>query len=154
MVFFVMAPVVVAGVVPWWMAGWTLEQSGWSMAGWPLLVAGLVVLLDSVRRFAVEGLGTPAPIYPTELLVVTGLYRYVRNPMYLAVVGIILAQALLFGSVKLVGYGMAVWAIFHLFVLFYEEPKLRKTYPSEYGDYCRAVRRWMPVSGGLRRGRS
>jgi protein-S-isoprenylcysteine O-methyltransferase Ste14 len=67
-------------------------------------------------------MGTPAPVFPTRNLVVTGLYRYVRNPMYVAVVGTILGQGLIFGNVDLREYGALVWLLFHLFVLFYEEP--------------------------------
>jgi protein-S-isoprenylcysteine O-methyltransferase Ste14 len=152
--FFMMAPLIVAGVAPYWITGWQWRTSTWSLIGYPLLLGGFLVLLDSIRRFALEGLGTPAPIYPTKHLVVTGLYRYVRNPMYLAVIGIIVAQALLCWSLKLLGYGFAVWGIFHIFVLAYEEPMLGKTYGSEYQQYCGKVCRWLPSSEGLRRVRS
>ena len=109
-----------------------------------LIAAGLPVLVDSFTRFAVQGLGTPAPIFPTRHLVVSGLYRYVRNPMYLAVVSLILGQGLFFGDVRVVEYGIAVWAAFHLFVLIYEEPTLRRTFGFEFEDFCTNVRRWIP----------
>ena len=77
-IFLVIAPGFVAGVVPWWISRWRLEQPvlGLSLLGGILIAVGVIGLLDSVRRFAIEGLGTPAPIFPTRHLVVTGLYRY------------------------------------------------------------------------------
>lgn len=112
--------------------------------GVSLIAAGLPVLLDSFRRFATQGLGTPAPIFPTRHLVVSGLYRYVRNPMYVAVVSLILGQGLFFGDLRVLEYGIAIWAAFHLFVLFYEEPTLRTTYGAEYDLFCARVHRWIP----------
>jgi len=108
------------------------------------IAAGLFVLLESFARFALEGRGTPAPVLPTSRLVVHGFYRYVRNPMYAAVVSVILGQALLLGNVWLLGYAALVWTAFHLFVLLYEEPKLRRSYGGEYEAYCARVRRWWP----------
>ena len=109
-----------------------------------MVAAGLPVLLDSFARFALQGLGTPAPIFPTQHLVVSGLFRYVRNPMYVAVVLLILGQGLCFGSVRVLEYGVAVWVGFHLFVLTYEEPILRKSYGREYQEFCANVPRWIP----------
>ena len=87
-----------AGLVPWWISRWRLEPPFFGMpvfrfAGGILMALGVVGLLDSFIRFAVQGAGTPAPVFPTRHLVVTGLYRYVRNPMYVAVVSAILCQA-------------------------------------------------------------
>jgi len=113
-------------------------------AGALLMAIGAIVLLDSFTRFAVQGLGTPAPVFPTRRLVVTGLYRYVRNPMYLAVGSCILGQGLLFGSSPILEYGVTIGVLFHFFVLLYEEPVLRASYGSEYEAYCAAVRRWIP----------
>ena len=107
-------------------------------------MAGLPVLLDSFARFALRGLGTPAPIFPTHRLVVTGLFRYVRNPMYVAVVSLILGQGLFFGNVRVLAYGVAVWVAFYLFVLIYEEPTLRNTFGLEYEEFCANVPRWIP----------
>src|SRR5437773_10877783 len=108
------------------------------------ILLGLAVLLDSFARFALQGLGTPAPPFPTRHLVVTGLYRYVRNPMYVAVVGLIAGQALLLGNRALLFYAIIVWMAFQIFVLLYEEPVLRKTYTAEYEVFCRNVPRWIP----------
>ena len=93
-----------------------------------LIIVGALGLLDSFARFALQGLGTPAPIPPTRNLVVTGLYRYVRNPMYFAVVAVIFGQAVLFGDWRLLLYGPVRWLACHLFVITYEEPTLRRTH--------------------------
>jgi protein-S-isoprenylcysteine O-methyltransferase Ste14 len=77
-------------------------------------------------------------------LVVTGLYRYVRNPMYVAVLGLILGQALFLGNVRVLEYGLVVWVAFHVFVCLYEEPTLRRTFGAEYEEFCASVPRWVP----------
>jgi protein-S-isoprenylcysteine O-methyltransferase Ste14 len=147
--FLVIAPGIVAGYVPWWISGWRMQApllhfSPFRWLGVLLIVAGVPVLLDSFARFALKGLGTPAPVFPTQHLVVSGLYRYVRNPMYVAVAAVILGQALLFGNVRVLGYGVLVWLGFHLFVLFYEEPTLRRSFGAEYETFCANVGRWLP----------
>jgi protein-S-isoprenylcysteine O-methyltransferase Ste14 len=109
-----------------------------------LILVGLPGLVDSFARFALQGLGTPAPIAPPQNLVVTGLYRYVRNPMYVAVVAIILGQAILFGDGRLMTYGVFMWLAFHAFVLTYEEPVLAQSFGAEYEDFRANVPRWVP----------
>jgi len=94
-----------------------LGISPFRVLGVLLVAAGLPVLLDSFARFALQGLGTPAPIFPTRHLVVSGLLRYVRNPMYVAVLSLILGQGLLFGNLRVLEYGIAVWVAFYFFVL-------------------------------------
>jgi protein-S-isoprenylcysteine O-methyltransferase Ste14 len=149
-VFFVAAPVVVAGLVPWLISGWQLPDPmspivlARTTAGVTLLVLALVVLVRAFARFVVEGGGTPAPVAPTERLVVGGDYRFVRNPMYLAVVTAVLGQAMIFGSLALLGYALAVWAIMAVFVRWYEEPLLLARYGNEYQRYRTAVRAWVP----------
>jgi protein-S-isoprenylcysteine O-methyltransferase Ste14 len=105
---------------------------------------GAIGLLDSFARFAVQGVGAPAPVFPTRSLVVTGLYRYVRNPRYVAVVGTILGQGLILGNLRLLEYGGLVWLLFHTFVLVYEEPTLRESFGSQYRVFCAEVPRWIP----------
>jgi protein-S-isoprenylcysteine O-methyltransferase Ste14 len=112
---FVLQPGVVAGLVPWWLTGWQLRKPKPSWVWTPLrtvgvavLAAGAAVLVQAFVRFVVEGLGTPAPIAPTRRLVVDGSYRYVRNPMYLAVVAVIVGQALALGQPGLLTYAAAV----------------------------------------------
>lgn len=148
-VFLVIAPDVVAGLVPWWVSHWQLETPFLGIAlllpvGGVLITLGIIGLLDSFIRFAMQGVGTPAPLFPTRHLVITGLYRYVRNPMYLGVVSTILGQGLLLGNATLLGYGVVVWLLFHVFVLAYEEPTLRASFGSEYKMFCEEVPRWIP----------
>jgi protein-S-isoprenylcysteine O-methyltransferase Ste14 len=148
-VFLVIAPGTITGYVPWLICHWQVAAPlagifSFRILGVLLMAAGLAVLLESFARFALQGLGTPAPLFPTRHLVVSGFYRYVRNPMYVAVASLILGQGLFLGNVHVLEYGIAVWAAFHLFVLLYEEPTLRITYGSEYEDFCTNVHRWVP----------
>jgi protein-S-isoprenylcysteine O-methyltransferase Ste14 len=147
--FFVVAPTSVAGLIPWWITRWTFRPPFFDLeatraVGILLIVAGVPGLVDSFARFALQGLGTPAPIAPTQNLVVTGLYRYVRNPMYLAVVIIILGQAALFSDWCLAAYGVLVWCTCHAFVVGYEEPMLALRFGTTYDDFRANVPRWIP----------
>ena len=146
--FLVIAPGIVVGLVPWWISKWIVQESALRFPfiraiGFLLILAGLPVLLESFARFALEGVGTPAPVFATRYLVVKGFYRFVRNPMYLAVVFLIFGEAMILGNVVL-AYGMLVWLTCHLFVLAYEEPTLQKTFGTEYVDFCANVPRWIP----------
>lgn len=148
-VFLVLAPGFVAGLVPWWISHWHVKAAllGLSVlrfAGGALLALGIAGILDSFGRFAIQGIGTPAPVFPTRHLVVTGLYRYVRNPIYVAVVSAILGQGLILGNIQLLEYAGAVWLFFHLAVLIYEEPTLGATFGSEFATFCAEVPRWIP----------
>jgi protein-S-isoprenylcysteine O-methyltransferase Ste14 len=109
-----------------------------------LLVIALPVLVSAFVRFARDGLGTPAPVAPTERLVVTGAYRYVRNPMYVAVLSAIVGQGLLLGQTVLLGYAALVALLVVSFVRLYEEPVLRRQFGEEYEAYRRAVPGWLP----------
>jgi protein-S-isoprenylcysteine O-methyltransferase Ste14 len=144
--FFVVAPGVVVGLLPWWLTRWAWGPAAlaWRVLGALLLLIALPVLVGAFVRFARDGLGTPAPVAPTEHLVVSGAYRYVRNPMYLAVVGAILGQALLLGQPRLLRYAGVVAVLVLGFVRLYEEPTLRRQFGAEYEAYCRAVPRWWP----------
>ncbi len=143
--FFLAAPGVMAGLVPWAITGY--DDRGGPVAtliGAVLVVVGLAALVACFVQFVREGRGTPAPVAPTRELVVGGLYRWVRNPMYLAVATVILGQAVLFASV-----GVLVWlGIFAIavvsFVTGYEEPTLRETYGESYDAYRAAVPGWWP----------
>jgi protein-S-isoprenylcysteine O-methyltransferase Ste14 len=150
--FFAVAPGMVAGVVPWLLTGWEVDAEWWAplrALGAVIVVAAAAVLVHAFGRFVVEGLGTPAPVAPTEHLVVGGLYRYVRNVMYLAVTAAILGQALLLGSTALVVYAAVAWAAMAAFVKLYEEPTLADRYGAQYEEYRRAVPAWWPrLSGG------
>jgi protein-S-isoprenylcysteine O-methyltransferase Ste14 len=148
-VFFVAVPTTVAGVVPFTLTHW--QVSGTASHLWPLRVVGLVVavlgvavLLASFVRFVSEGEGTPAPVAPTAVLVIGGLYRYVRNPMYVAVDAVVFGQALALGTMKLAVYGALVASVMAAFVHLYEEPNLERRFGEPYRAYRRAVPPWWP----------
>ena len=145
--FLGVAPGVVAGLVPYLLTGWE-RDGGVStvlvVLGWLLVAGGLAALLPSFARFALQGLGTPAPVAPTEHLVVTGLYRHVRNPMYLAVGALIAGQALILGRPVLLLYAALFGAVVFAFVRGYEEPALTRQFGEEYAAYRRAVPGWWP----------
>ena len=144
--FLVVAPGVAAGLVPYLLTGWDAADPppAAQIAGAMLVPTGAAVLLDAFGRFALQGLGTPAPVGPTETLVVTGLYRYVRNPMYLAVTATILGQWLLLGRPVLLAYALVFAAIVYAFVRGYEEPTLSARYGEQYERYKAEVPGWWP----------
>lgn len=148
-IFFVLAPGVVAGLVPWWLTGWRSRDPlplwvGARVVGIALIATGLVVLVQAFARFVGEGLGTPAPLAPPQHLVIGGLYRYVRNPMYLAVLAIVVGQAFALGQLGLLVYAGVVAVAFILFVRAYEEPNLQGRFGAAYDAYRRAVPGWWP----------
>lgn len=146
LVFLLLVPGVVAGLVPWWLTGWETGPA-WPplrVAGGILVAAGAAALLHAFARFVVEGLGTPAPVAPTARLVVGGLYRHVRNPKYVTVAMTIAGQALLLGRWGLLLYAALFWAVVAAFVRLYEEPTLAARYGAEYEAYRRAVPAWRP----------
>jgi protein-S-isoprenylcysteine O-methyltransferase Ste14 len=144
--FLVLAPGVAAGLVPWLLTGWEMEDSPLAarIAGGIMIALGGGFLLHAFYRFVVEGLGTPAPVAPPERLVVGGVYRYVRNPMYLAVGATIVGQALLLGQFGLLAYAAAFWAVTYGFVRLYEEPTLSARFGAGYDTYRRTVPGWLP----------
>ena len=146
LVFTVFVPGTVAGYVPW-----RLRQDASPVAGaeeWAavaVIVIGIAIYLyTAFWSFAVIGGGTPAPIAPTKTLVVKGLHRFVRNPMYIGVALVIGGQAWLFHSWHTAIYMICMLLTAHLFVLFYEEPTLRKQFGDEYDRYRASVPRWIP----------
>jgi protein-S-isoprenylcysteine O-methyltransferase Ste14 len=148
-VFFLLAPGVVAGLIPWLLTRWQAREPlpYWApvrVLGGILLVAGLIALVQAFLRFIVEGLGTPAPVAAPERLVVGGVYRYVRNPMYVAVLAAIIGQALLLGQLGLLLYAGAAWLVVAAFVRWYEEPTLTRRFGADYEAYRRAVPAWWP----------
>jgi protein-S-isoprenylcysteine O-methyltransferase Ste14 len=148
-VFFLLAPGVVVGLIPWLLTRWQAREPlpYWTpvrVLGGILLVAGLIALVQAFVRFVVEGFGTPAPVAAPDRLVVGGVYRYVRNPMYVAVLAAIIGQALLLGRLGLLLYAGAAWLIVAAFVHWYEEPTLTRRFGAEYEAYRRAVPAWWP----------
>ena len=148
-IFFVLAPFLAAGVVPWWITRWqfrpaTLDLELTRAIGVVLIVAGVPGIVDSYARFALQGLGTPAPVAPPQKLVVTGLYRYVRNPMYVSLLAIVLGQALLFSDWRLIVYAAVFWLACHAYVILYEERTLQRKFGVEYDAFRANVPRWIP----------
>jgi len=147
--FFVVAPCLAAGVIPWWISRWQFRppflDAGLTRGlGGFLILVGVPGVVDSFARFALQGRGTPAPVAPPQHLVVSGLYRYVRNPMYVSVLAVIFGQALLFGDWRLAFYAVLFWLACHAFVLVYEEPTLRRTFGADFEHFCANVPRWIP----------
>jgi len=142
-----------AGYVPWRYFGLGQMPVDLSrpihLLGLVCIGAGAALLGACIVEFARSGRGTLSPIDPPRQLVVRGLYRYVRNPMYLSVTIIVLGEALLMQSLVLAGY-WAIWFVAaNLFVIGYEEPALRRRFGESYEEYTRQVRRWIPrFSGG------
>jgi protein-S-isoprenylcysteine O-methyltransferase Ste14 len=148
-VFFVVAPGFLAGVVPFWLTGWQFRTplAFWApfrVLGAALLAIGIAVLIRLFAQFVAEGRGTPAPIAPPQRLVVGGLYRYVRNPMYLAVAATVVGQSLLFGQPRLLAYAATFLFLSFCFVRLYEEPTLQETFGAAYKAYRSGVPGWWP----------
>jgi protein-S-isoprenylcysteine O-methyltransferase Ste14 len=133
-------------LVPWLLTGWHQRDvpAAVKLLGAILIVAGAAVLVHAFARFVVEGIGTPAPVAPTEHLVVGGLYRHVRNPMYVAVATTIVGQALLLGQPVLLAWAAVFVAVTATFVRVYEEPTLERQFGAEYEAYREAVPGWWP----------
>lgn len=146
LLFTVLIPGTVGVYVPLQFAGRRLlAEPGWAwLLAAPLLLAGAFVYFWCLWNFAAMGRGTPAPIDPPKKLIVRGPHRYVRNPMYLAVLTVVTGWAVLFRSPAILLYAACVALLFHLAVLVVEEPSLRRLFGDEYEEYCRSVRRWIP----------
>jgi protein-S-isoprenylcysteine O-methyltransferase Ste14 len=145
LLFTVLIPGSVAGYLPWLA---TRDESliwgvGTALA-FLLFAAGGGIYAWCVWDFAAFGRGTPAPIDAPKRLVVRGLYRYTRNPMYVGVLTVILAWALLFGEFRLLVYAACVWVCFQTFVVYYEEPHLSRSFGESYQEYLDRVGRWLP----------
>ena len=144
-VFVAAVPGTVVVLVPWWLSGGRVASTRLGIVvGVAMIVAALPLFVSFCSRFVWEGRGTPAPIAPTQHLVVGGPYRWVRNPGYVAVTAILVGEGLVFGSPSVLLYALLVALAFHVFVLLYEEPTLRSTFGAEYDAYCRRVPRWLP----------
>jgi protein-S-isoprenylcysteine O-methyltransferase Ste14 len=152
LLFTILVPGTVTVLIPGWLVGWDgmALAEGIGALRWiglaPLLV-GAWFYLCCAWDFVVAGQGTPAPIDAPKQLVVRGLYRLVRNPMYVGVLLVIFGEALLFKSVLVLGYALLMFLIFHVFVIAYEEPTLRRMFGSSYEQYRMSVPRWVPHVG-------
>lgn len=148
-VFLVLAPGTFDVYVSWAISRWRVHApfpgfTALRIVGGLLIAAAIPILLESFARFALQGVGTPAPVFPTQRLVVKGFYRYVRNPMYVGVLSIILGQALLFAHAGLLWLSAIMLIAFHVFVIGYEEPTLSRTFGDDYARFRANVPRWLP----------
>jgi len=147
--FTILLPGTVAGLIPYNIVSRRAGEpvAHWGPAQYAALVpiaVGAAILLRCIWEFARQGRGTLAPVDPPRHLVVTGLYRHVRNPMYLGVLLVLLGESTLFSSLTLLKYAAGFALIAHLFVLLYEEPALRARFGDSYERYRQSVRRWIP----------
>lgn len=149
--FTIVVPGTICGVIPFNLIGGfhgansrlsTSLFSTWTGSG--VLATGAAIYFRCAWEFAVRGLGTPAPIAPTKFLVTTALHRYVRNPMYIGVFLVLVGEAILFRAPRLLAYAAFFCVPVELFVLYYEEPTLRRQFGDSYEEYRRAVPRWIP----------
>ncbi len=144
--FTILVPGSVLVLIPSWILGGfpRPQNSSLTWLGLLLIVIGAAIYFRCAWEFAVRGLGTPAPFAPTKFLVTTALHRYVRNPMYIGVFGVLLGEAALFRAPILLGYAAFCFTAAYLFVMFYEEPTLRRQFGESYEQYRRTVPRWIP----------
>jgi protein-S-isoprenylcysteine O-methyltransferase Ste14 len=145
-VFTIVVPGSVLVLIPSWILGGFPKPAPGPLTwlGILLIVLGAAIYFRCAWEFAVHGLGTPAPIAPTKFLVTTALHRYVRNPMYIGVFGVILGEAATFRSSRLLAYAAFFCVTVELFVVFYEEPTLRRQFGESYEEYRRSAPRWIP----------
>ena len=146
LLFLIVAPGMVAGYIPLALLrrGPQIETGVFAYLAFPLWLIGSIILLWSFWNFFIQGHGTPAPIDPPKELVATGFYRYVRNPMYVGVLAIIIGHFLWFGYWNLLIYAIVVFVGFNTFVTYYEEPTLKRKFGAAYEDYLKKVPRWIP----------
>ena len=146
LLFFILAPGMVAGLIPLALlrTGPQIQTGFLSYLAFPLWLTGIATLIWCFRDFLVKGRGTPAPIDPPRELVVAGLYNYVRNPMYVGVLLVIIGYFLWFGYWNLLIYAAVVFIAFNTFVALYEEPNLKTRFGSSYEAYLKRVPRWIP----------
>jgi protein-S-isoprenylcysteine O-methyltransferase Ste14 len=119
------------------------EWTVWHFAGAFLIVVGAAILLRCVLRFVTEGKGTISPVDPTKKLIIKGLYKYSRNPMYVGMMILLAGEAIFWRSLALTIYAAVIFVAFNLFVILHEEPRLRRVFGEEYEEYFQNVRRWL-----------
>lgn len=149
LLFTILQPGLVAGLLPYLLLGnkqeilWPAEWMIINYVAAALFISGLIILLNCIYRFAKEGRGTLSPVDPTKKLFVTGLYRFSRNPMYIGVMLILVAEAVFLQRGSLWIYLTVVFFLFNLFIALHEEPRLRRVFGDDYAKYCGKVRRWL-----------
>ncbi|MDT7831087.1 isoprenylcysteine carboxylmethyltransferase family protein [Flavobacteriaceae bacterium S356] len=149
LLFTILQPGLVAGLIPWWITSFDITSifdKAWSWhhyIGVLIFLIGFTIMLWCIISFAVKGRGTLSPVDPTKKLVVSGLYYFSRNPMYVGVVLMLIGEALFLQSADLWVYSLFIFITFNIFILLVEEPRLRKDFGEEYHLYCQKVRRWI-----------
>jgi protein-S-isoprenylcysteine O-methyltransferase Ste14 len=147
--FTILQPGLITGLFPYLLlrnSGKDFFPGAWTVlhfAGAALMIFGFLILMICILRFATEGKGTLSPLDPTKKLVVKGLYRYSRNPMYVGAILLLIGEIVFWQSLVLAGYTTIVFIGFNLFIIFHEEPRLRRDFGTEYEMYCQKVRRWL-----------
>jgi protein-S-isoprenylcysteine O-methyltransferase Ste14 len=149
LIYTILQPGVIAGLIPYLVlsdnAKEVLDQplELYQYVGGLIFVAGLIIMLICIGSFATQGKGTLSPADPTQELVVEGLYTYSRNPMYVGVALMLIGESMFFVSIVLWVYAICVVSTFHLFILYFEEPRLKRDFGEKYVSYCRRVKRWI-----------
>jgi len=147
--FTILQPGLVAGLFPYWILGSRFSETAKSSfktfqyVATVIFIIGFAIMVYCIGLFAVKGRGTLSPADPTKKLVISGMYRYSRNPMYIGVMLMLIAEAIFFRSVNLWIYAFVVFIGFNLFILLHEEPRLTRVFGAEYEQYCKNVRRWL-----------
>ncbi len=147
--FTILQPGVVGGLVPYLLLRADEKEKilqsfqFLQYTGLILFVLGFVVMMNCILNFAIHGKGTLSPADPTKKLVIAGLYKYSRNPMYVGVILMLIGEAVFFQSGRLWIYSMLIFVVFHLFIVFFEEPRLKKDFGAEFDQFCNKVRRWV-----------
>ncbi len=147
--FFVIAPGTLAVYVPGLITHWRLKPAFFGIdalrvVGAALVVLGLIAIVESFARFVWKGFGTPAPVAPPTRLVVTGFYRWVRNPIYVGLIAISIGEALILGDDRMLVYAAILWLFFHVWVVGIEEPALSASFGEEFATFKAHVPRWLP----------
>jgi protein-S-isoprenylcysteine O-methyltransferase Ste14 len=149
LIFTILQPGVIAGLVPYLILkskginGFDQSFELYHYIGALFFVVGFIIMAICIISFAINGRGTLSPVDPTKHLVVSGLYRFSRNPMYVGVIMILIGEAVFFRSMLLGIYFPTVLIVFNAFILFFEEPRLKKLFGDDYINYCKRVGRWV-----------
>ncbi|WP_315822293.1 isoprenylcysteine carboxylmethyltransferase family protein [Paraflavitalea speifideaquila] len=149
LLFTILQPGMVSGLIPWLIAKDHYQLALSSVLSFDqyigilVFIAGIIITIHCIVRFALDGRGTLSPADPTKQLVISGLYRYSRNPMYIGVMSILIGESLFVQSRSLWLYTLLIFIAFNVFIIFWEERRLRKDFGKSYEDYCRKVRRWI-----------
>lgn len=147
--FTLLQPGLVAGLFPYWILGRTRvrndlnELGSWEYIGLIIFFTGFLIMLHCITLFATKGRGTLSPADPTRKLVISGLYKFSRNPMYMGVMLMLIGETVLFESRSLLYYSIFIFVSFNLFILLVEESRLKRDFGDAYDSYKKRVRMWL-----------